>query len=290
MTRYSFAPLALALCLLAGCTVAIDEETVFVPRKVEARAADASALEIPGQSGLEATVSHALIAAANLQIATTHVTREGLGADEPLILVCMGNASDRVRSGLAYARKTMPYGDVLLFDYPGYGDSTGTPTASNLEAIRAPLIDHAEAIAAGRPILLWGHSLGGFVCAQSAGESDAIKGIVLETTAANASEVAASWKPWYMPFLNIRVADTLAGYDTPAALAKFPGPVLVIGAAKDSTLPVELHRSLQSQLKAQGANVTYLEYAVAEHYDAALQPEFETDSKAFFEAVRAKAD
>lgn len=272
--------------LLVGCTLSIDEKSVFVPRKVDVKASDVAAMRIDQQDSLGGTVSHALLRIGDIQVATTHVVPDGVAADAPLIVACMGNASDRIRNGGGYARKIMPHGEVLLFDYPGYGDSTGIPTAAHLQAVRAPLLAHAEALASERPILLWGHSLGGFVCAQMAGASDAIAGIVLETTAASADEVAASWKPWYLPFLNIKVEEGLAEFETPKALASFEAPVLVIGAGRDTTLSVTLHRSLQAQLKAQGNNLTYLEYPDAGHYDAPLQSGFAAESAAFFAAVR----
>ncbi|MFN4023540.1 MAG: alpha/beta hydrolase [Hyphomonas sp.] len=271
-------------CLLAGCSLPLDEQAVFHPPPVAAGRGD---LSIRNEAALGAGVTHGRLSAAGLSIAVTRIRQEGLDPQAPLILVCMGNAADRIRGGAAYAANLMAYGDVLLFDYPGYGDSTGMPTAANLMAIRAALIRHAEEEADGRPILLWGHSVGGFVCAQLAELSDQVAGIVLETTAADAEEAAAAIKPWYLPFLRLRVSDSLASFDTPAALGVFPCPVLVIGAGRDNVLPVSLHRSLARRLEAAGVQTTYLEFAGAGHNDASRQPGFATEAAPFLEGVRA---
>lgn len=265
------------LLTLCGCSVAIDEGTVFQPRAVQDRS---EALSISGAEKLAGTAElrHERVRLGGETIALTHVTAHGTRPGAPLILACMGNASDRINNGVYYAQKLLPYGDVLMFDYPGYGDSTGEANTATLVALQKDFAGYVTRAAEGRPLIYWGHSLGGFVCAQIARETPALDAIVLETTAPNAEEVARAWKPWYMPFLSIRVEDGLAAYDTPEALKDFAGPVLVIGGGKDDTLPVALSRSLARQLEAQGNDVTYLEYPEAGHYDAALGDTFAADA------------
>jgi pimeloyl-ACP methyl ester carboxylesterase len=262
---------------LSGCTMSINEGTVFQPREPTERN---EPLSISGAERLagKATLRHERVPLAGEMIAVSHVTASTARPGAPLIVTCMGNASDRVSSGAYYAEKVLPFGDVLMFDYPGYGDSSGTADTATLVSLQTDFAAYVTGQAEGRPIIFWGHSLGGFVCAQMARSTPALDAIVLETTAANADEVAAAWKPWYLPFLIIRVEDGLAEYDTPAALRGFSGPVLVIGGGKDETLPVKLSRSLAGQLEAQGNDVTYLEYPDAGHYDAATGPTFAADA------------
>ncbi len=274
---------------LGACVVSIDEQTVFRPPHVAQKAAMPSDMRIAGQESLEARIEHDFVDAGALRIATTHVTPMRPERPDLLILVCMGNASDRIRNGAAYASRLLQHGDVILFDYPGYGDSTGTPTAANLLAVMEPVMRYAEEVAADRPILLWGHSLGGFICAEMVGSATKASGLVLETTAANAAEVARAWTPWFLPFLRVSVDDGLAGFDIPAVLNQFDAPVLVLGAARDRTLPVTLHRSLAEQLEAGGRRVTYIEYPAASHYGVPRQRGFGADTAGFFASVRGQA-
>lgn len=278
---------ALLACLMAGCSLPLDERTVFQPPRVDPARTGGAALTIRNEAALGAAVSHELLTAGELSIAATRFRQDGLDPAAPLILVCMGNATDRIRGGAAYASHLMAYGDVLVFDYPGYGDSTGTPTAENLMAIRGALMRHAEQEAEGRPILLWGHSVGGFVCAQMAEVSGEVSGIVLETTAPDAEEVAEALRPWYLPFVRIRIADSLATFDTVDTLSGFPCPILVIGARRDNVLPVRLHRSLAQRLEEAGTDITYLEYASAGHNDAARQPGLAADAAPFLDRAGA---
>lgn len=186
--------------VLCGCVVSIDGQTVFRPPNIAHKASTPSQMYLAGEEALSADVRHAFLLAGELRIALTHVTLGTAQATRPLILVCMGNASDRHRNGAAYASRLLPYGDVLLFDYPGYGDSTGSPSAANILSVTSPVMHYASGIAGDQPILLWGHSLGGFVCAEMASTPYPVSGAVFETTAANAQEVAEAWKLGTSPF------------------------------------------------------------------------------------------
>ncbi|MFN3836067.1 MAG: hypothetical protein ACK4NO_09220, partial [Glycocaulis sp.] len=93
---------------------------MFQPPRAEVRQANSAALTIRNEAALEASVRHELVSADALSIAVTHIRRPAQDPGAPLILVCMGNATDRVHGGAAYAGNLLAHGDVLLFDYPGY--------------------------------------------------------------------------------------------------------------------------------------------------------------------------
>ncbi len=278
---------ALALLpALAACSMTIDESTVFAPRERESRAQTAEELaNWPADHVLaaapDARIEHGFIGGGDVRVAFTLAARDG--AARPLIVHCGGNAADRYNSGSAYIRKALAFGDVLIFDYPGYGDSPGVPTGESMQAMAARVSAFATERAGARGLVFWGHSLGGFVCAQMAGATPAADGVVLETTARSASEVADAWTPWYAaPFVRIDVAQSLASYDVAQALAGFDGAVLVLGARRDDTLPVSLSRSLNDALRQAGAQVTYVEFADAAHFDVPQQPDFAPTLSAFF--------
>ncbi len=285
-----FAASLLAGLAVGACSITIQESTVFQPPEVAAKAAVEESMRIDGEDQILGEIRHVLVENGQGRLAVTHIFVPGRPAGAPLILACMGNAADRIRAGAAYANKLLPYGDVMLFDYPGYGDSDGAAVIAQLLEARAPLIAEAERVAQGRPILLWGHSLGGFVCAQMAKSSPLVSGVVLETTAVNAVEVAQAWKPWYLPFLTLKVHENLSGFDTAEALAGGDWPVLVIGAGKDDTLPVRLHRSLAKALREKGLAVTYLEYPTAEHWNASLVAGFRHDLAPFMARIASPPD
>ena len=277
---------------LAGCSIAVDEGDVFRPRaKVESwdeaphdgiagerYFADAAGYPI-SDHGLAASVRHETVGGLQLSLVSL---AEPPAATPPLIVHCFGNASDRWFAGLKYGRKLVPYGDVLLFDYPGYNGAPGAPTADAFATQTDDLSAYLQAEHGSRDRIYWGHSLGGFVCAELAARDGGAAGLVLETTAPDVRSAAASWIPRVAkPFVRLRIADSLLAYDTPRTAAATGLPILVIGAARDEVLKVELARALAERLEAAGAEPTYVEFAEAGHFDVGSQPGFDAAIRSF---------
>lgn len=282
--------LAAALALSA-CTVALDERTAFQPPDTGPAAQTAAVLsdradDVFAPLATAHAVTHGFLGDGEERIAYTLV--QGTDARRPLIVHCGGNAADRRNSGVAYARKALRFGDVLLFDYPGYGDSGGAPSAAALQSAAARIAALADETAGGRRIVAWGHSLGGFVCGAVAQRLPQTAGLVFETSARNAREVADALRPWYAaPLVRVNVAQSLAAYDNAAASAAVRAPVLVIGARRDRQLPVRLSRSLAEAIEASGGRVTYVELTDAGHNNAPDDPAFPAALAAFFQSIEA---
>ncbi|MGJ8561025.1 MAG: alpha/beta fold hydrolase [Litorimonas sp.] len=236
----------------------IDENVVFMP----VQRPDRVALSIRGEGDL-INITHERAVLGGETIALTTV---GLN-EGPLIVSCFGNASDRYEHGVDYVAKIAPYGQVLLWDYPGYGDSSGTATVEAVERVATALVPLIKARAAGRPILYWGHSLGGFVCSNLAAKTDQVAGLILETTAPSIQSVAAAWTPGSIP-LRVTFDEDLLRYDIPAVLADIDTAILIIGAGRDRVLPVALSRELADALP----NAAYLEIPMATHFSAGFDP------------------
>lgn len=224
-------------------------------------------------------------------LAWSLLTREG--ADRPLILRCGGNASTRQQTGFVYAAAALSHGDVILFDYPGSGETGGAASAASFEAAADAVVQLVRRLRGSeRTLVLWGHSLGGPVCGELAMRLDGdVDGVILETTARNAREVAKAWSPPVLGLLlRIEVEDSLAAYDVTDALASLDVPALVIGAGKDATLPVPLARSLAKSLERAGVDTTYVEFPKAEHVTVAAQPGLHAALNGFFGALTAAGD
>ena len=206
--------------------------------------------------------------------------------NRPLVVHCAGNAGDRYNSGANYAVKALPWADVLVFDYPGYGDTPGPTSAVAFESVARKLSDYVILQSENRKLVFWGQSLGGFVCSQLAADIPTSDGLILETTAPNATAVAKAWTPNYARlFVRTRVAPSLARYDVVNAAAHVKGPVLVLGAAKDEVLPVALARQVADGLKSRKANVTYKEFPNATHMNVPSQADFNSVIGEFFKSV-----
>jgi pimeloyl-ACP methyl ester carboxylesterase len=295
---------ALAVAALGGCAFPIDEGYFFAPRPIARQATDPAEMRLAGQEKitnpaqldpqlaripnlkgrLPATVTHEFVEIAGQRIAVTRVKAANASNSEPLIAYCAGQAGGRYHPlSYIYAAKLLIWGEAIIFDYPGYGDSTGEPTLENMAAFEKAAPAWLDTLAQNRPLVLWGHSLGGMICAQIAQGSREADAIVLETTAPNAADLAETRKPWFAP-VTLNLKDGLL-YDVPAALAGFRGKIVVVGGGKDTVIPVRLARSLAEQLKAAGLDMTYLEYASASHQTATMNSGFARDAGPIFAGV-----
>lgn len=314
MRILAFPVIAVALVVgLGGCMkVRIDERSVFKPvpfneqlyaqtqERMGAETAyrseadwteiwnyHAARGELPKavQSYLAAKVEHGRFDGRNGTLAWTTVTRQ-TGSDT-LIVRCGGNASTRQRSGYRYTLMAIPHGDTLLFDYPGYGETGGEASPERFQSMADDLAALVREKTAGRTLVLWGHSLGGLVCSELSSRLPETKGLIIETSARNAREVAQAWTPWYAaPFVQIEIAEGFGDIDVANALKGFKSPVLVLGAEEDKTLPVQLARSVGKALKEQGNDVDYVEFKGGGHSNLVLQPEFVPTISAFFAKVK----
>lgn len=307
------AALVLAAATLGGCMVVnIDETTVFYPVAYDAALAEQAGEAMTGEKAFgsqeawtsvwtqragkgqlpaavaafqPAKVEHARFATASGGIQYTLVTHAT--PQDTLIVRCGGNSTTRQHSGYKYAIMAAPHGDVLMFDYPGYGETGGDATPARFQQMSEELIPLIREKLAGRKLVLWGHSLGGFVCSQLTSLMPETDGLIVETSARNAREVAQAWTPWYAaPFVRIEIAEGFGSQDTANALKAFKGPVLVLGAENDETLPVQLARSVGKALKDQGNDAEYIEFKGGGHSNLVLQPTFAPTIAAFFAKVK----
>ena len=257
--------------ILAGClTVNVPEGQFFYPdTRVQAeKLILAPGPAIPGAETLSLPFAGGAVAATRVRTGR---------ADAPLILYCGGNLFRRGVSGAQVATELASFGDVLMFDYPGSGDTPGQASFATYrdagEVIAATA--RAQADAEGRKLIAWGHSLGGPICAETARviRADAL---VLEATTPTARAAVDSMVGLWRPIVRVQLAEPLTTVDVPATLDGYSGKVVVLEAFRDTTLPPVLSRKLAHDLRARGVNVERLVFARADHRDIPSQPDFVT--------------
>ncbi len=298
----------MALLSSAGCTITMSDDAIFSPPKWKDIALTADELKFVDETKLTnpdsklaqeekfkkilpASVKHGFIDAEDERIAYSLISANEKSAheDRPLILSCYGSGGDRPNHGVYYAEKLLPWGDVLQFDYPGYGDSSGEPSIAAIQKITPSIVELANELSGDRQLIFWGHSLGGFICPHMAASSPKFDGFVYETSALSAEEAMKVWKPWFLrmiPFIKIATAETHQEGDNATPLAGFDAPVLVLSGGKDKILPAWLSQSLAESLEKQGNHVTYLHFEKGTHINVPLQPDFIERALPFFDRVK----
>ena len=149
------------------------------------------------------------------------------------VLLCHGNAGnvgDRVKHAALLCATGL---DVLLFDYRGYGRSTGRPselgTYRDARAARSVLLAHAD-VDPDR-VLYLGESLGGAVALALALEHPPA-GLVLMSTFTSVRDMARRHYPFVPPAL---VPDA---YPSLRRVRELGAPLLVLHGGHDEIVPL----------------------------------------------------
>ena len=158
--------------------------------------------------------------------------------EAPLLLFLHGNAGnreDRLHNvqGLWRAGSS-----VLIVDYRGYGGSTGAPSEQGLLADGLASFDWLAARHPGRPIAIFGRSLGAAVAAHVAANRPAA-GLILESAFTSAPDLAERLYP--VPGLRHLVRSR---YDTLSSLRTLKIPLLLIHGTRDELVPFDMGRTL----------------------------------------------
>jgi fermentation-respiration switch protein FrsA (DUF1100 family) len=146
------------------------------------------------------------------------------------MLFCHGNAGN-VSHRLENVAHLLTAGfQVLLFDYRGYGHSTGQPSEKGLfedaAAAWSALDDRADA---SRPRIIFGRSLGGAVAVDLASRVDA-DGLIIESTFTSIRSLARLFLPLPLPDLPVK-------YDSLSKIGEISTPLLVVHGERDELVP-----------------------------------------------------
>src|SRR5262245_6367301 len=186
---------------------------------------------------------------------------------QAVIVFCGGDSFHRSIEGGEALEALARNADVVLFDYPGYGESTGTPTAAVILENALAVYDYAVALetSAGKKRVLYGFSLGGMVAAQIAGRR-AVDGLVLEATAPSAEAWARSQIPWYAkPLVKPHIEPGLASIDSIVSLRRYGGEVLLLTSPSDRRVPAFLSVRMYRELRRLGVGTTLVQLSGTAH-------------------------
>lgn len=208
---------------------------------------------------------------------TVGITRAHRPGNGTVIIFCGGDQFHRSMEGGSVLTALARNADVVLFDYPGFGTSTGTPSPANILDNARTVGEYVASLAttAGQQRVLYGFSLGGVVAAQLAAEQP-VDGVVLESTSPDVTSWARSQVPWFAkPFVRLDLEPELARIDNVRALARFSGRILVLAGEKDSRAPPALSRKIARGLAAHGRKIELREFAGAGHGEIYRSPQFQ---------------
>ena len=160
--------------------------------------------------------------------------------DAPVILYCHGNAcniSDMLEHTSLLIEKNL---QVFLFDYRGYGKSTGTPSEKGIYMDAQAAYDYLvneENIPTDK-IVLFGHSLGAAAAIHIA-QKNKIRSIIIESAFTSTKDMSKK----IFPFNTVSFLLP-ANYNNLEKIGKINMPKLIIHGQDDEIVPFEMGRRL----------------------------------------------
>jgi fermentation-respiration switch protein FrsA (DUF1100 family) len=165
---------------------------------------------------------------------TIHAWLVHATAPRGMVILCHGNAGN-IAARIERASKLVEIGfDVLLFDYRGYGGSSGKPTEEGTYVDAETAWEHARS--RGVPpehIVAFGESLGGAVAIELARRRK-VGAVIVEDTFTSLADMGAKFYPWLPVRWLLRIR-----YDSLAKVAGLNAPLLVIHSRDDELVPFE---------------------------------------------------
>lgn len=240
-------PACCAAFFLSGCTMHVEEASFIRPDRpgVGGQAAQSAPAPLPAVDLLPGVVlrERAVDTGEGAVLRGLELARAGA----PATILYFGGNRFHVADGAPVLLPILGAcgANVMMFDYRGYGRSTGAPDVATMEADALRLYDLARARG---PVIVHGQSLGSFVAAYVARNRPAA-GLVLEATATNPRELTAAVMPWYLaPFLRIELSAPLRAIDNVVAVAGYRGSALVMLGGRDRVTPTALGRKVYAAL------------------------------------------
>ncbi len=209
----------------------------------------------------------------------------------PLIVHCYGNGASLYNNATFTTLDLLPYGDVVQFEYPGFGggtaeERTALRKVANFDLMTDALAADLNAQEIERPLIFWGHSLGGIVCANIASKVPQTDAVILEATGNDILDIAHAQIPIYAkPFIRLDIDEQLTDYRITDMLADFSAPILVLGAKKDKTLKVTLSRRIHKALIKIGRDSQYVELPGANHISIKSDPSLPDTINSFLQRI-----
>ena len=154
------------------------------------------------------------------------------------LLFCHGNAGN-VSHRLENAYYLVQTGfQVLLFDYRGYGHSSGRPSEAGLYRDAATAWQHLveRPDTAGAPRIIFGRSLGGAVAVDLATHADA-SGLIVESTFTSIRTLVRHIYHLPLPELPVK-------YDSLSKIGQLQMPLLALHGTRDELIPIADGRAL----------------------------------------------
>lgn len=200
--------------------------------------------------------------------------RKHADSQRPVIIYLHGNG---VNLGSLWEANILKAFDRLethwvVFDFPGYGRSTGVPSMPSINAAADAVMNWTRTTFPNSKIIIWGRSMGAAVAAQLAERhQSSIEKLILTSPWANTYSLAKDKvgslvddvpKEW--------MEDN--SWKTTEIVPLIHSPTLIIHGTKDKVIPIKFGKEVFSKFPNSVAE--FIEFPEREHNDLFADPEY----------------
>ena len=172
--------------------------------------------------------------------------------------------------------------NLMMFDYRGYGKSSGTPTVDGIKADARAVYHTVTGDLPVEPgsVYLHGHSMGTFLAAYIA-ETKESAGYILESPITNVSQMTRQLVPRLLrPFIRFRIDQPVKEQNNLARVANIEVPLLVMGGERDEITPIAMAEDLYKRSGSAQKKLVKIERGT--HNDLPLSPAYRGALYQFF--------
>ncbi|QDU82844.1 Alpha/beta hydrolase family protein [Polystyrenella longa] len=187
--------------------------------------------------------------------AKVNLEKDVSSSERRAMIVFHGNGHHRGGRGYLFELFNSLDQDVFIFDYPGYGETSGSPSEAANVANAAHLWDKVTGEWGYQPknISLFGESLGGGIATQLAAQlserNEAPAALIVRSTFSSLVDAASYHYPW-LPVRWLLVDR----YPSTEVIKQVTCPILVIHGSTDQIVPYELGERLYEAAPPESQN------------------------------------
>jgi hypothetical protein len=166
----------------------------------------------------------------------------------PIILFFNGNGMTIDRSDSFYRQLVQTGAQLCVYDYRGIGFSAGSPDVMAFRQDALRLYDSLAASSPGRPVIVYGFSLGTAMATYVASQRK-VAGLILAGTIASAAEelpvyTHAQGLPAETAAALIPAPDSIEAFNEVGNIARSTAPLLMLHGEADTLVPIHQGREV----------------------------------------------
>lgn len=139
--------------------------------------------------------------------------------------------------------------NLMIFDYRGYGLSSGSPSVAGIQLDAKTALNFAKESAqnTSERIFVHGHSMGSFLSAYLA-DTESVDGYILESPITEVDNWTKRLVPWLLrPFIRFDIDSALSEQSNLKRVERIDIPLLIMGGSDDEITPFRMAEEIEKR-------------------------------------------